>query len=231
MGKGIEPLPPQKMSSVQTTELLNRNWLSKNVFEIELSRPASFEFSAGHTIRFIHQSIERYYSLLSAPQDPHLALCVHHVPEGQFSPILANAEIGTRFEFAGPHGYFTFKPSRRDPVFVATGTGIAPFVSLARSGIKNFTLFHEARAAEELYYQSYFKKIKSAYHPCLPLLKTAPPKPEGVFQGHVADCIKANLPRKRYDFYLCGERKMTREVTLLVDELYAGSYVFTEVFF
>ena len=34
--------------------LLKRQWLSKNVFEIELSRPASFEFEAGQTIRFIH---------------------------------------------------------------------------------------------------------------------------------------------------------------------------------
>ena len=231
MEKENESLPPQKTPSVQTTELLKRNWLSKNVFEIELSRPASFEFEAGHTICFVHQSIERHYSLLSTPQDPHLGLCVQHVPEGRFSPILAKAEIGARFKFTGPHGYFTFKPSQRAPVFVATGTGIAPFVSLARSGIKNFTLFHEARNAEELYYQSVFRKIKATYHPCLPSPETAIPKPEGIFQGHVADCIKANLPRKTYDFYLCGHGDMIRNVTLLVDDLYSGSYVYTEVFF
>jgi ferredoxin-NADP reductase len=229
--KEIETLSPKNADAVLTTELLKRQWLSKNVFEIELSRPASFEFEAGHTIRFIHQSIERYYSLLSTPQDPHLALCVQHVPQGRFSPILANAEIGSRFEFTGPHGYFTFKPSPREPVFVATGAGIAPFVSIARSGIKNFTLFHEARKAEEIYYQSVFKKIKATYHPCLPSPETAIPKPEGIFQGHVADCIKANLPRKTYDFYLCGHGEMIRNVTLLADDRFTGSYVYTEVFF
>ena len=223
--------PPEDTRRVETTEILKRQWLSTNVFEIELSRPASFEFEAGHTIRFIHQSIERYYSLLSTPHDATLKLCVHHVPEGRFSPILANAEMGSRFEFTGPHGYFTFKPSRRDPVFVATGTGIAPFVSLARSGIKNFILFHEARTAEELYYQSFFKKMITTYHPCLPSSKNARPKPEGMFQGHVADCIKANLPRKPYDFYLCGHGEMIRNVTLLVDDRYAESHVYTEVFF
>lgn len=230
MGKEIESYAPQTGNRIQTTELLNRQWLSKNVFEIELSRPASFEFEAGHTIRFIHQSIERYYSLLSTPQDPHLALCVYHVPEGQFSPILANAEIGARFEFSGPHGYFTFKPSQRNPVFVATGTGIAPFVSLARSGRKNFALFHEACSADEFFYQSFFEEIQSTYYPCLSVHETALSEAEGMFQGPVADCIKAVLPRKTYDFYLCGDREMIREVTLLVDELYAGSYVFTEVF-
>ena len=231
MGKEIESNFSQTAHTVLTTALLSRQWLSKTVFEIELSRPASFEFEAGHAIRFIHQSIERYYSLLSTPQDPQLALCVYHVPQGQFSSILAKAEIGTRFEFTGPHGYFTFKPSAREPVFVATGTGIVPFVSIAQSGIKNFTLFYEARNAEELYYQSVFKKIKATYHPCLPSPENAIPKPEGVFQGHVANCIKANLPRKTYDFYLCGHADMIRNVTLLVDDRYAGSYVYTEVFF
>ena len=231
MGTEMPPPPPEDTRWIETTKLLNRRWLSKNVFEIELSRPESFEFEAGHTIRFIYESKERYYSLLSTPHDASLKLCVHHVPEGRFSPILANAEIGSRFEFTGPHGYFTFKPSRRDPVFVATGTGVAPFVSLARSGIKNFTLFHEARTAEELYYQSFFKKVNATYHPCLPPSKTARSRPEGLFQGHVADCIKTNLPRKTYDFYLCGHGEMIRNVTLLVDDRYSGSYVYTEVFF
>ena len=231
MGKEIELPSPENARKIETTELLKRQWLSNNAFEIGLSRPASFRFAAGQTIRFIHQSIERYYSLLSTPDDPILGLCVQHVPEGQFSPILANAEIGAKFKFTGPHGYFTFKPSQRDAVFVATGAGVAPFVSFARSGIKNFILFHEATAAEELYYQSYFKKIKSTYHPCLPSSKTTALKPEGMFQGHVAACIEANLPRRMYDFYLCGHREMIRNVTLLIDEWFSGSYVYTEVFF
>jgi ferredoxin-NADP reductase len=231
MGTEMQSPPPEDTRRIETTTLLKRLWLSKNVFEIELSRPESFEFEAGHTIRFIHQSKERYYSLLSTPHDDTFKLCVHHVPEGRFSPILANAEIGSRFGFTGPHGYFTFKPSQRDAVFVATGTGIAPFVSFARSGIKNFTLFHEARTAEELYYQSFFKKLKTTYHPCLPLSKAAASKPEGMFQGHVADCINVNLAPQTYDFYLCGQREMIRNVTLLADDRYSGSYVYTEVFF
>lgn len=231
MGKEIESHAPGKANTVQTTELINRQWLSKNAFEIELTRPKSFAFEAGQTICFLHESLKRYYSLLSAPNDPVLKLCVHYVPKGHFSPILADVEIGSRFKFTGPHGYFTFKPSQRDPVFVATGTGIAPFVSFARSGIKNFTLLHEATTSEEIYYQSYFKKIKSTYHPCLPSTQTAAALPEGMFQGHVAACIKANLPRTTYDFYLCGHGEMVRNVTLLADEWFTGSYVYTEVFF
>lgn len=231
MGKPPNSSLSRYVHKIQTAELLKRRWLSKNAFEIELSRPASFEFEPGHTLLLIYGSTERHYSLISIPTDGTLAICVQYIPHGTLSPILAEAAIGSQFKFSGPHGYFTFKPSPRTPVFVATGTGIAPFVSFARSGINNFTLFHEATAAEELYYQSYFKEIKSTYHLCLPSIQTTSPKPEGVFQGHVTQCIKSHLPRNTYDFYLCGHQQMIRNVTLLVDDWFAGSYVYTEVFF
>jgi ferredoxin-NADP reductase len=217
--------------AIQTVELLQRRWLSKNAFEIELSRPPSLDFEPGQTIRFIHESLERYYSLLSAPDDSNLAICVYHIPRGNFSPFLANAEIGIRLKLTGPHGYFTFKPSSRKPVFVATGTGIAPFVSFARAGITEFTLLHQAISADELYYQSYIRKIASKYFSCLSEASITESSLPDLFCGKISECIRKNLRPGNYDFYLCGEREMIREVTLLVDENYQGSRVYTEVFF
>ena len=231
MAKEIESSSPEDAPRIETTELLKRHWLSKNVFEIQLSRPATFAFEAGQTIRFIHQSIERYYSLLSAPDDALLTLCVYHVPRGQFSPILADAEIGTRFQFSGPHGYFTFKPSSRQAVFVASGVGIAPFVSMARSGVSDFLLLHEVEQPEDLYYQDILHPASSKYIPCL--LKGAPPDslPPDFFNGDAASYLIKNLQPGLHDFYLCGEREMIRGVTLLADERFVGSYVYTEVYY
>jgi ferredoxin-NADP reductase len=150
--------------ATQSVELLQRRWLSKNAFEIELTRPPDLVFKPGQTICFIHESSQKYYSLLSAPDDPTLSLCVFHVPEGLFSPILADAAIGTRFNISGAHGYFTFIPSERAPVFIATGTGIAPYVSMGRSGISGFIMLHEVELAEDLYYQDLFREIASRRH-------------------------------------------------------------------
>ena len=173
----------EQTDAIQTVELLQRRWLSKRSFEIELTRPPSFEFKAGQTVLFIHESLKRYYSLLSTPADPNLALCVHFVQKGLFSPVLANAEIGTRFRVTGPHGYFTFRPSARQPVFVATGTGIAPFISMGRSGVTDFILLHEVEFAEDLYYHNLFRKISLNYVPCL--LKPLPGdiQPPGTFHA------------------------------------------------
>ncbi len=231
MAKEIEPPPPEDARRIETTELLKRQWLSKNAFEIQLSRPASFEFEAGQTIRFIYGSIERYYSLLSAPDDPFLALCVYHISQGQFSPILADAEIGTRFKFSGPHGYFTYKPSACQAVFVASGTGIAPFVSMSRSGVTDFMLLHEAARDEDLYYQNRFHQLACNYVPCLLQADSPDPSPPGAFLGDAASYLIKNLQPGSYDFYLCGEREMIRGITLLVDERFSESHVYTEVFY
>ena len=225
------PTPPDKSDAIHTVELLQRRRLSENAFEIELTRPSELDFKAGQTICFIHESKQKYYSLLSPPDDPTLSLCVYYVPHGSFSPVLANAEIGTHFNLTGPHGYFAFKRSERAPVFVATGTGIAPFVSMGRSGVTDFILLHEVKSAEDLYYQDLFRNIASNYVPCLAEISTRDPVTPGTFRGNAADFLRQKLPPASYDFYLCGERDMTSEVTLLADEHFPGSYVFKEVFF
>lgn len=222
---------PDNPVAIQKVKLLQRRWLSKYVFEIELTRPPDWDFKPGQTICFIHGSLERYYSLLSIPGAATLEICVYSVPGGIFSPVLADAEIGTTFDATGPHGYFTFNHSERTPVFVATGTGIAPFVSMGRSGIAGFTLLHEVESTAELCYQDLFREIESHYFPCLTETSSAGPVPPDTFHGRAAEFIKKNLPPAEYDFYLCGERKMTREVTLLVDEQFPGSFVFKEVFY
>jgi ferredoxin-NADP reductase len=216
---------------IQTVELLNRRWLSKMAFEIELSRPPSFAFKAGQSIVLIHEALKRYYSLISAPTDPTITLCLQHIPEGKLSPILADVETGIRLKMTGPHGYFTFTPSSRRPVFISTGTGIAPFVSFARSGIAEFTLFQQAASADELYYQPFFRTVATRYFSCFPAAPTAKLSLHDPFCGGVSDCIRENLQPGSYDFYLCGDREMIRNVTLLIDDIYADSRIYTEIFF
>jgi benzoate/toluate 1,2-dioxygenase reductase subunit len=235
MGNGTASRKPRNPAAIHIVELLNRHWLSKSAFEIELSRPRSFEFTAGQTIRLIDKSFKRYYSLISAPIDPSFKLCVQHVPEGKFSSILASAEIGSQLQMTGPHGYFIFKPSIRTPVFISTGTGVAPFVCFARSGITGFALFQQAMTADELYYRDYLKKCAQKYFPCLPdaLAVTSAEDPFclDLLYGKITECIEKTLRRGKYDFYLCGEQEMIRDVTLLVDEIYPESRIYTEAFY
>lgn len=223
--------PYEPGGPMHSCELLHRRWLSKKAFEIELSRPPGFEFSAGQTIRMTYQGHERHYSLISAVDDLTLAICVRHIPGGMFTPVLAEAKPGARFQFNGPHGYFVFRPSLRPAVFVATGTGIAPFVAMARAGVSGFTLLHGVRTVDELYYKEIFNEIAATYLPCLSGKVAQDGLALGAYAGKATRYVKNHLVRRPYDFYLCGRQEMIRDVTLMSDEHFPGSHVYTEVFF
>lgn len=208
--------------------LIERRWLSQRAFEINLSRPSNLVFKPGQRLRFHHQSAARDYTPVSTPRDPAIVFCIRKVDTGLLTPVLSQAEIGTRFEISGPDGYFTFKPSGRAPVFVATGAGIAPFCSMVRSGVDGFTLLHGVDNPDDLYYAAEFTTAADLYVPCI---SKEYPSSGKHFSGRVTDYLQRHLPPAAYDFYLCGRREMIRDVTWLVDEKFLNSHIYTETFY
>jgi len=185
---------------------------------------------AGQRIRLLHGAIRRDYSLVSAPNDPTLVICLKKIKGGEYSPILASAEPGTPISFIGPLGYFTYRPSDKPAVFVATGTGIAPFLSMVRSGMTGFTLLHGVHRETNLYYRDIFSRAARFYIPCV-VSDDEAGSGKNVFQGRVSHYLAEHLIPGVYDFYLCGRQEMIRDVTLLADERFPGSLVYTEVFY
>ena len=214
--------------AIHKTKLLKRRWLTEKTFEAVLSRPAGFGFTPGQRIRLLHQSLERDYSLVNETVAKDLTLCIRCVAGGMFSPLLAKAAIGMPFKFTGPHGYFVYRKSVRRPVFVATGTGIAPFTALARSGIKDYLLLHGVRKQKELYYSELLRQNARQYIACLTEEAQAE---SGYFQGRVTEFLETQLETSAYDFYLCGREDMIRDVIWLVDDKFPGSLVYTEIFY
>lgn len=214
--------------STHAAVLLERQWLSDKSFEITLSLPQRFEFQPGQRVCLILGEHERDYSIVSAPGESKLALCIRKVAGGRVSALLSVIDIGSSLLLSGPHGYFTFKPSPRSAVFIATGTGIAPFCSMARSGISGFTMLHGVRKADDLYYLSLFQQAARKYVPCLTEVRNLP---ANAFGGNVVEYLQRHLESNAYDFYLCGRREMIRDVTLLIDECFPESLVYTELFY
>ena len=213
------------------SQLLSRSWITEDAFEIRFSRPPLFHFAAGQRVRFIRDKVERDYSPVSSPQDVTIDFLVRSVKRGVFSAALASAREGESFQFTGPHGYFRFYPSERLPVFVATGTGVAPFVSMARAGVKDFVLLHGVRRFLELYYEPLFRKTAKLYVPCLSGTKDPREDAAGAFAGRVTGYLADHLASGAYDFYLCGNADMIGDATLLVDRKFPQSRVYTETFY
>lgn len=210
-----------------STQVLHRRWLSARAFELTLSRPKGFDYRAGQFLRFQAEDLQRDYSLVSAPSGDNLILCVRYTPGGRFSPFLAGIPEGDMLEFTGPHGYFTYHTSPDQAVFVATGTGIAPFVSYARAGARGYILLHGVHEPDDLYYRKEMAPTALEYIPCLSRPFEGRNLPDAC-AGHVTQCLLERVPEGPYTFYLCGRREMIRDITYLIDDHFPGSLVYSE---
>ena len=225
------PFPQTAELPLLAAPVTGHRWLTPNAFEIRFERPPEFEFLPGQKIRLVHAQTDRTYSLINAPRDRELAICVRHIPHGRMTPELAGASIGRMFHLTPAFGFFLFQPSPRLSVFVATGTGIAPFVAFARSGVRGFHLLHGVRHAEELYYRDLLAGVAGAYIPCLSHARTPDAGSPQTFQGRVTAYLETRLPIGDYDFYLCGRGEMVRDAMRIIDRRYPAARVFTETFF
>jgi benzoate/toluate 1,2-dioxygenase reductase component len=222
-------VPADSGGGVYSSEVIARRTLAGPVFELLLARPPGFRFTAGQSIRLGLAGVERSYTLVSAEDDSVLAVCIRAVERGTLSARLAEVNSGTRLALAGPNGYFIYRPSPRPAIFVATGTGVAPFVAMARAGASGFTLLRGVRTAGELCYEEVVRPAAARYIACV---SGEPVSAEADrFAGRVTACAEQWPAGLEADFYLCGSSEMIRDMIGLIDRRFPRSLVFTEAFF
>ena len=81
---------------------------------------------------------KRSYSFSSMPGESRISFLIKKIPGGVMSTWLESAHPGEKLELTGPLGSFYLREVQRPLLFLAGGTGLAPFLSmlefLARAG-------------------------------------------------------------------------------------------------
>ena len=210
--------------------LLSCHWFSQDLYTLQLSKPAGFTFLPGQFISISYGNIEREYTLITCPDDPDLRVLIKQVPQGQLSNTLAKLPLGTTLFLSPARGYFCYHLSENRPCFIATGTGIAPFIAMAASGVRHFTLLHGVRHISALVYKEKLTSAAKLYVPCLSAdcagMETLP----NLHRGHVSSYARNNLSAGTYDFYLCGLRAMIYDLIHQLDAQFPGSRVYSEAY-
>ncbi len=96
-----------------------------------------FSFSPGDCVSVFSRDgcVCRPYSFASAPGDDTAEFLVRVIPGGRVSSGLATLRPGDPLQISPPFGWFRpCEPAGADKVWLATGTGIAPFLSALRAG-------------------------------------------------------------------------------------------------
>ncbi|MEW5738031.1 MAG: FAD-dependent oxidoreductase [Myxococcota bacterium] len=199
-------------------------------FEREDGRP--FHFRAGQWLNFHFplkdqkgHPLKRAYSIASPPRaTPRFELAITHVDAGPGSEYLHAMKPGDTLEARGPQGTFVRPLDAPAPaLFVATGTGLAPFRSMVHDAIaagrrEPLWVLFGVRTPRDILWEAELRALEKS-HPFFRLevtLSRPPPEWSGR-TGHVQEHVRAlwgelSALGPPPDAWICGVKKMLLEV-------------------
>jgi ferredoxin-NADP reductase len=191
-------------------------------FDFEVPERDEFRFTPGQFISLKHifggRELTRAYSIASPPHGNRFALCLNRIESGTFSNYLFSLEPGAELELTEPLGYFTLRRPERPALFVATGTGVAPFRSLLLQHLPESgeprTLVLGCRYVDGLLYNDELQTLAARY-PHFSYWPTVT-RPDESWQGRTgrvqAHLDEALAGRTDVDVYICGLKEMVDDV-------------------
>jgi len=215
----------------------NRHW-TETLWSLRVEAPP-FAFQAGQFVRIAldiaDERVARPFSFVNPPQDPVLEFFGVTVPQGPLSPRLARLRAGDRLYVANnPAGFLILSevPDAETLWLVATGTGIAPFLSILRTvapwkRFHNVVLVHAVRHARELVYQEIVSgviSIRSNFKYITFVSREAAPGslagriPAAVSDGRLERAAALELAAETSQVMLCGNPEMLKDASAALAE-------------
>tara|TARA_B100001093_G_scaffold65134_1_gene55054 strand:+ start:227 stop:931 length:705 start_codon:yes stop_codon:yes gene_type:complete len=200
---------------------------TESLFRIRTERPPTFRFTAGEfTMVGMEGTPKRAYSLTSGPFDDYLEFYSIKVPDGPLTSKLRNINIGDYLEVSDKTtGTLTLSNLELggNLWLLATGTGIAPFISILRdpTTYDHFDQIHvywSVRKAQDLQsYNNFLQEQDIKYTATV----TRDPDWTG-YKKRITHIIKAgeivpNLEPSEHKIMICGSLDFNKEVADMFD--------------
>ena len=203
--------------------------LTESSYVIRFSKN-SFKFRAGQhlTLGLPGDNQIREYSIYCNEHQPWLEVLIREVEEGMVSRKLHRVKPGDLLKVDGPFGFFTINEGKMEKqkfLFIASGTGIAPFHSITGTYPElDYTLLHGIRYAHETY--------ERQHYPADRYIACTSRDPSGDFHGRVTDYLMSAEIDSDCLIYLCGNCDMIYEAyDLLTSQGINADRIKTEVYF
>lgn len=177
-------------------------------------------FKAGQYLTFkleIGSSVvTRSYSIASSPASAlsgEYQITVKRIADGFVSDyILDNWKVGDKVTAYAPEGNMTYCPLRdaENIVAIAGGSGITPFLSLARAIDQgdeacSLTLLYGCRNSDEILFKAELDSLTQRNEKINVVYVLSHSEEEGYEKGFVgADVIRKYAPEGRYSIFVCG---------------------------
>lgn len=214
--------------SLKKATVLSNSEISPGAFVLSFRR--DFVFIPGQVVAITTTSAiaPRMYSIASGTRDENTSILYTLKPGGELTPNLSVLKAGDEILVSDPSGNFygIAGPS----VWIAAGTGIAPFVSMWRSGLtKDKMLIHGGRFLHSFYFENEFNTaLGKKYIRCC-----SRETGEGIYHGRLTRWLLQQpvlWPDKKY--YLCGSAEMVVETRdLLIEKGISYQNILAEIYF
>jgi len=125
--------------------IINRTEMAQGLWSVRVDTGGAFHFMAGQYatlgVATPERLVERAYSIVSSPYERELEFFFELVPNGELTPLLHRLNPGDPLSVRrAPKGRMTLDVSsgRHQHLLLCTVTGIAPFVSYARTLLEDW---------------------------------------------------------------------------------------------
>ena len=202
--------------------------ISPEVHLISWKRTSIFHPGQVVKISVDPETAPRIYSISSGNDDSEISVLFNVKEGGHLTPKLAGMIPGMKIWATKPYGSFT--DTKKPAWWIATGTGIAPFYSMFRSGMaENKTLIHGVRKLNQFYFEDELEwAMGDRYIRCCSQEESC-----NVFPGRVTKYLseRNDLPTT-INYYLCGKALMVVEVRdLLIAKGVPYQNILAEIYF
>lgn len=205
----------------------NNEEISPGVFVLSFQR--TFEFLPGQVVKIAidHTHPPRIYSICSGNQENEVRILFNIKEDGFLTPKMAAMIPGDELLVSEPYG--SFLGDKEPAWWIATGTGIAPFYAMFRSGMdEGKKLIHGVRFLNQFYFEDDLEwALGDNYVRCCSQESSC-----DVMNGRVTKYLAACdvLPPVKY--YICGQALMVVEVRdLLIEKGVPYENILAEIFF
>jgi phytoene dehydrogenase-like protein/NAD(P)H-flavin reductase len=223
------PAPTRSPEKNRAT-LVAKTSLTPSVWRLEFELDEPIRFVPGQYVQLRVAPFEwRDYSIAAAA-GKRLTLLISNRTGGDGSIFADTVEPGATTEFEGPFGGYRLVRDAHRKVFVATGTGLAPFLPM----------FSEMAKAGELGAAELYFGCRTAADDITRALAPLPPQTivcasrddasDGVFHGRVTQALAGlAFEPAATDFYICGSAAMVTDCRAILERA-GAKRILTELF-
>lgn len=223
------------------SNIISTNMLNDSIMQVTFTKPDGFTYKIGQFISLkVNNFNYRAYSLVSHPNDDFLKIAAAVGHKGLGADYLKGISHlnNPQIQYIGPSGRFFMSNSPAPQIiFLATGTGIAPFIPMLRELIEfkkgansKISLFFSSTTQNNFFYENELQRLKTLQNTFEYKIFLTRQKVDGFEFGRISGNYSISDPQNT-QVYICGHPDMvTQNLQIVKNLVVPENHIFFEKF-